>query len=44
MDYNGYTIEYDIYRHGEYSVYFMGDDFVFKTKEEAMKFIDEITK
>lgn len=39
--YKGYAIEKDFYGNGEYTVQFEGDDVVFKTEEEAKKFIDE---
>lgn len=42
IEYRGYFIEYDFYGKGEYSVQYLGDDVLFKTKEEAKEFIDEI--
>lgn len=41
VTYHGYGVDYDIYGHGEYSVQYDGDDFMFKTFEEAKKFIDK---
>lgn len=39
--YKGYDIEYDVYKQGEYSVFFAGDDVMFSTLQDAMNFIDE---
>ncbi len=44
FEYNGFYIEYDFYGQKEYSVQFCGDDFLFNTKEDAMKFCDNINK
>ena len=41
-EYKGYYIEYNIYGQNEYSVQYCGDDFLFKTPEEAKAFIDRI--
>ena len=43
-EYKGYCIEFNFYGLGEYSVQYCGDDIIFKTKEEAKVFIDDITK
>lgn len=43
MEYKGYTIEYNIYHKGEYTVFFDGDDIWFTSENEAKQFIDEIT-
>lgn len=43
-EYKGYAIEFDFYGEGEYSVQYCGDDVMFKTMDEAKKFIDEVTK
>lgn len=37
-----YDIEYNFYGWGEYSVNYLGDDVIFKTKKEAEDFIKEI--
>lgn len=43
-NYKGYCIEFNFYGSKEYSVYYCGDDLIFKTLEQAKQFIDEITK
>ena len=43
-EYKGYYIEKDFYGEGEFSVQFCGDDIIFQTEEEAIKFIDEVTE
>lgn len=43
-EYRGYYIEYNFYGQDEYSVQYCGDDFMFKTEEEAKAFIDEIAE
>ena len=43
-EYKGCSIEYNLYGAGEYTVQYCGDDVVFRTAEEAEKFIDEISK
>lgn len=40
IEYKGYYICFNFYKKGEFTVYFDDDDFWFKTKEEAEKFID----
>lgn len=40
--YKGYDIEYNFNGNGEYTVQVDGDDVVFKSKEEAMNFIDSL--
>lgn len=42
--YKGYDIEYNFYGKGEYTVQYDGDDVWFKSKAEAKKFIDDVTK
>lgn len=42
-EYKGYSIEYNFYGCGEYSVQYMGDDIEFMTLDEACQFIDEVT-
>lgn len=37
-------ITYNFYGHGEYSVQYMGDDYIFTTEEEAQKFIGSLDK
>ena len=44
ISYKGYTIVYNIYGNREYTVQYEGDDLYFRTKAEAKKFIDEVTK
>lgn len=44
IEYNGFYIEYNFYGQNEYSVQFCGDDFLFKTRDEAIKFCDDINK
>lgn len=41
--YRGYDIEYNVYGQKELSVQYCGDDFMFKTMEEARAFIRSIT-
>ena len=41
-EYKGYYIEHDFYGQDEYTVQYCGDDVIFKTKEEAKAFIDEL--
>ena len=41
-EYKGYYIDFNIYKQKEYSVQYCGDDFLFKTEEEAKAFIDSI--
>lgn len=43
-EYKGYSIEYNFYGEGEYSVQYCGDDVVFNTEQEAKDFIDEVTE
>lgn len=43
-EYKDYSIEYNFYGEGEYSVQYCGDDVIFRTEDEAKAFIDEITK
>lgn len=40
--YKGYGIDFNIYGSNEYSVQYCGDDFMFKTLEEAKAFIDTL--
>lgn len=42
VTYKGYGVDYDIYGHGEYSVQYDGDDIMFKSFDEAKKFIDSL--
>ncbi len=44
MEYKGYAIEFNFYGMNEYSVQYCGDDVMFKSKDEAKAFIDEVTK
>ena len=41
MRYRGYVIEFNIYGQNEYTIQFEGDDFFFKSLDEAKAFIDE---
>lgn len=43
-EYKGYYIEYNFYGENEYSVQYCGDDVLFKTEEEAKRFIDEVAE
>ena len=43
-EYKGYYIEYNFYGQNEYSVQYCGDDIMFNTREEAVKFIDEVSE
>ena len=43
-EYKGYDIEYNFYGMREYSVQYCGDDFIFKSKDEARAFIDSIVE
>jgi len=40
--YKEFVVEYNIYGENEYTVQFDGDDFWFKTPEEANAFIDSV--
>ena len=40
--YKGYYIEFNIYKHNEYSVQYCGDDVIFNSEDEAKEFIDSI--
>ena len=42
VEYKGYTVEYNFYGNGEYSVQYDGDDVIFNTAEEAKDFIDSV--
>ena len=42
MIYKEYGIDFDIYGTGEYSVQYCGDDYLFKTIDEAKAFIDSL--
>lgn len=44
INYKNYTITYDFYGMGEYSVKYCGDELVFWSLEDAKKAIDEIVK
>lgn len=37
-------ITHNFYGHGEYSVQYMGDDYIFATEEQAQKFVDGLDK
>jgi len=41
--YKNYIITFNFYHHGEYSIFFYGDDLIFMTLEDARKAIDELT-
>lgn len=41
--YKNYIITFDFYHHGEYSIFFYGDDLIFTTLADAKKAIDELT-
>lgn len=41
--YKNYIITFDFYHHGEYSIFFYGDDLIFMTLADAKKAIDELT-
>lgn len=41
-EYKGYGIDYNFYGENEYSVQYCGDDMMFKTLDDAKRFIDEI--
>lgn len=43
-EYKHYYIEENFYGHGEFTVQYCGDDVWFKTKKEAMEFIEEISE
>lgn len=40
--YKDIRIEYNVYGTGEYVVCINGEDYLFRTKEKAKKFIDEV--
>lgn len=42
--YKGYGIDFNIYGTDEYSVQYLGDDFLFSTLPEAKQFIDDIAE
>lgn len=42
IKYKGYGIDFNVYGINEYSVQYCGDDFMFKSIEEAKAFIDSI--
>ena len=44
MEYKGFYVEYDFYGRDEYTVQYCGDEIWFESKEEAIQFIDEVTK
>lgn len=44
QEYRGYMIEHDLYKNGEYTVQYCGDDVWFATEEEAKLFIDGIAE
>jgi len=39
----GLYIEYNFYSTGEYTVQYCGDDIMFETKEDAIKFCREVS-
>ena len=41
-EYKGYYIEYNFYGWREYTVFYNGDDVVFRTEQEAKEFIEEV--
>lgn len=41
--YKNYIITFNFYHHGEYSIFFYGDDLIFMTLADAKKAIDELT-
>lgn len=40
--YREMPIEYNLYGKYEYTVQYCGDDFIFTTEKDAVKFIDEV--
>lgn len=40
IEYRGIGIDYNFYGQEEYSIQYCGDDYMFKTLEEAKDFID----
>ena len=44
IEYKSMMIDFNFYGTNEFSVQFCGDDFIFKTEEEAKSFIDDIEK
>ena len=42
--YKDFDITFNLYGQNEYTVQYCGDDFFFKTKKEAEKFIDSLDK
>lgn len=42
--YRDFNITFNLYGQNEYTVQYCGDDFFFKTKKEAEKFIDSLDK
>ena len=44
ISYKGFDIEKNFYGAGEYSVQYIGDDVIFPTEEEAMSFIDAVSR
>ena len=42
FDYNGYVIEYNLYKRSEYTVQFEGEDIWFDSEQEAKDFIDSL--
>ena len=41
-EYRGYYICFNFYGQEEYTVQYCGDDFIFKTEEDARAFIDTL--
>ena len=41
-EYRGYYICFNFYGREEYTVQYCGDDFIFKTEEDARAFIDAL--
>lgn len=44
FDYKEYVIVQNFFGNGEYAVQYCGDNIVFKTEDEAMKFIDSVSE
>lgn len=44
IEYKGYFIEFNFYGQNEFSVQYIGDDFIFNSEKDAKKFIDERIK
>lgn len=42
ITYKNYSIEYNFYGKGEYTVFYEGDDLYFRTLKEAKAFIDTL--